>query len=180
MNHWYLVASLPVLRFGEKPLTTRAAFLAACSDWLSAADRDVIEAGLENRCPPEGAEPARRWWNDEVQLRDATVRVRARNLKTDPAPFIKRHEGLNFSIEKAVAEAFTRENPLEQEASLDRIRWAMADEMKQGRAFGFPAVLAFAVQLRIAERWDGFDDESGRKHVEELILSSAESDNQIN
>lgn len=178
MNHWYLVASLPGLRFGEKPLTTREAFLSACSDWLFGEDLAVIEAVLENRRPPDGGESARRWWNDELQLRDAVVRVRAKNLKTDPARFTQLHEGLDLSIEKAVAEAFTRENPLEQEAALDRIRWALADEMTQGHAFGFPAVLAFAVKLRIAERWARMDDVAGRKHVEELILSSAEPDNQ--
>lgn len=178
MNHWYLVASLPGLRFSEKPLMTREAFLSACSDWLSREDLAVIEAVLENRCPPDGG-LARRWWNDEVQLRDAVVRVRAKNLKTDPARFIQLNEGQNLSIGKAVAEAFIRENPLEQESGLDRIRWALADELTLGNAFGFPAVLAFAVKLRIAERWAKMDDAAGRKHVEELILSAAEPDNQI-
>jgi hypothetical protein len=74
-----------------------------------------------------------------------------------------------------VTDAFTRINPLEQEAELDRARWVLADDLALTEPFGLAGILAFAVKLRIAERWAGFDEEKGRKNVEELILASAES-----
>ena len=168
MNHWYLVSSLPYLRFGEKPAVSREAFLAACTDWLAEEDVAVLLTVFENRSPP-GNETARRWWSGEVELRNAIVRVRAKNRSADAARFIRPHDGFSLSVEKMVTDAFTRANPLEQEAELDRIRWAQADELALTAPFGFPGILAFTVKLRIAERWAGLDDAAGRVKVEEFI-----------
>ncbi len=168
MNHWYLVASLPYLRFGEKPLVSRAAFLSACTDWLAEEDVAVLQAVLDNRCSPDN-EVARRWWNNEIELRNAVVRVRAKNRSTDPSRFIRPHEGLSLSVEKMVTDAFTRANPLEQEAELDRVRWSQADDLALIAPFGFAGVFAFAVKLRIAEHWASLDDVAGQSKVEEFI-----------
>jgi hypothetical protein len=168
MNHWYLVSSLPYLRFGEKPPMSREAFLAACAGWLSEEEIAVLRAVLDSRDPADGG-VAQCWWNSEVQLRDAVVRVRAKNRGTDPSRFIRPHIGFSVSIEKMVTDAFTRANPLEQEAELDRARWTLADELALSEPFGFSAVLAFAVKLRIAERWAGLNDAAGQSRVEEFI-----------
>ncbi len=168
MNHWYLVASLPYLRFGEKPLVNRAAFLAACTDWLAEEDVAVLRAVFDNRCSPD-SEVARRWWNSEVELRNAVVRVRSKNRNTDAARFIQPYEGFSLSIEEMVTDALSRANPLEQEAELDRARWAQADDLALTAPFGFAGVFAFALKLRIAERWAGLDDTVGQSRVEEFI-----------
>lgn len=168
MNHWYLVSSLPYLRFGEKPAVSRVAFLSVCAGWLSETETDVLQAVLDNRAPAAGR-AAQCWWNSEVQLRDAVVRVRAKNRGADAGRFVQPHDGFSVSIEKAVTDAFTRANPLEQEAELDRARWTMADELALTEPFGFAGILAFAVKLRIAERWAGLDAAAGQSKVEELI-----------
>jgi len=169
-EHWYLVASLPTLRLGGKPPMGAEAFRAACTGHLSNDEILAIEAALENREPPVGV--ASGWWNNEVQLRDAVVRVRAKNRGTDAAPFLKPYEGFSVAIEKRVTDAFARPNPLEQELALDRTRWVLADELTLADPFGFPGVLAFAIKVRIAERWAGLDEETGKEKVEELILSA--------
>jgi len=168
VNHWYLVASLPYLRFGEKPPLNRDAFLAACAGWLAEEDAAVLQAAFDNRCSPD-SEVARRWWNGEVELRNAVVRVRAKNRNTDAGRFIQPHEGFSVSIEKAVTDAFARANPLEQEIELDRARWAQADELALSAPFGFAGVFAFALKLRIAERWAGLDAAAGQSKVEEFV-----------
>jgi hypothetical protein len=166
-DHWYLVSSLPHLRIGEKPPMGIEAFRAACVGWMSEDELAAIDALLENREPPPG--PASNVWNSEVQLRDAVVRVRAKNRGIDASSFIKPHVGFSATIEKMVTDAFTRSNPLEQEMELDRARWSLSDELAVFDPFGFAAVLAFAVKVRIAERWAGMDEEEGKAKVEELI-----------
>ena len=126
-NHWYLVSSLPVLRLGEKPALGVEAFRSACSGHLSDDETAAIEAVLGNSEPPVGA--AFGWWNSEVQLRDAVVRVRAKNRGADAAPFLKPYAGFSVAIEKQVTDAFARPNPLEQELALDEARWMRADEI---------------------------------------------------
>ncbi|MDK2858368.1 MAG: hypothetical protein PWQ29_936 [Verrucomicrobiota bacterium] len=166
-KYWYLVASLPYLHLGEKPSMDAAGFLAACAGHLSDDEMSVVKAVLENREPPPGA--ASLLWNSEVQLRDAVVRVRAKNRSIDAARFLRPYEGFSATLEKMVADAFTRPNPLEQEMEIDRARWALADELALSDPFGFPAVLAFAVKVRLADRWAGMDDKAAQQKVEELI-----------
>ncbi len=172
-KHWYLVSSLPYLRFGEKPPLDRIAFRAACVGQLVPADLAVLDAVLENCEPPAGA--ALQWWTGEVQLRDAVVRVRAKARSADASRFIKPHVGFSTTIEKMVADAFTRSNPLEQEMEIDRARWILAEEIAVSDPFGFPAVLAFAVKLRIAERWAAMDEKTGQERVEDVVTSALES-----
>jgi hypothetical protein len=166
-DHWYLVSSLPHLRFGDKPSMSAEAFRAACVGWLTDDEMAQVDALLASVEPPAG--PASKVWNAEVQLRDAVVRVRAKNRGTDASPYIRPHEGFSATIEKMVTDAFTRPDPQEQEMELDRARWSLADELAINGPFGLPAVLAFAVKVRIAERWAGMDEERGTSAVESLI-----------
>ena len=174
MAHWYLVSSLPHLRLGEKPPMDVGAFRAACVGHLSDNETAAIEAVLENREPPVGE--ASGWWNSEVQLRDAVVRVRAKNRGTDATPFLKPYDGFSVAIEKQVTDAFARPDPLEQELALDESRWLLADELALTEPFGFPGVLAFAIKVRIAERWVDLDEETGKEEVEEIIEGSLKTD----
>ena len=184
-DHWYLVSSLPHLRFGDKPPMGAEAFRAACVGWVADDELAVIDAALENREPKAGetlrsvasCQPAVQWWNGEVQLRDAVVRVRAKNLGTDAARFIQPHDGFSVTIEKMVTDAFTRSDPMEQAMELDRARWSLVDELAVADSFGFAAVLAFAVKVRIAERWAGMDEKTGQEKVEEFVLSALEEPN---
>ena len=175
-EHWYLVASLPHLRFGEKPPMDGAGFRASCVGHLSAEELSAVDAALENREPKAGRTPAVRWWNSEVQLRDAVVRLRAKNRGTDATQFLKPFEGFSATIEKMAADALNRSNPLEQEEDIDRIRWMLADELALIQPFGFSGVHAFAIKVRIAERWAELDEETGKEKVEELILSATTED----
>jgi len=175
MDHWYLVSSLPVLRLGEKPPMSVEAFRSACAGHLSDDEMLAVEAVLETREPPVGE--ASGWWNSEVQLRDAVVRVRAKNRSTDAASFLKPYEGFSVAIEKRVTDAFARPNPLEQELALDEARWVLADELALAEPFGFPGVLAFAIKVRMAERWAELDETIGQEKVEEFVLSALEEPN---
>ena len=170
-EHIYLVSTLPYLRFGDKPSMNADAFRAACVGWLSDAELAQVDAALEDR-EPAMTGCAAAWWNSEVQLRDAVVRVRAKNRGTDASPFIKPYDGFSATIEKMVTDAFTRPDPLEQEMELDRARWTLVEELAVAAPFGFEAVLAFAVKVRIAERWAAQDEEVGKENVEKLILTA--------
>ncbi len=176
MDYWYLISSLPYLRFGEKPSMSSAAFRAACVGWISQDQLPVIEALLENREPPAGDASA--WWSREVQLRDAIVRVRAKNRSVDASRFLKPYDGFSVTIEKMVADSFVRPDPLEQEMEIDRVRWMLADELATTESFGFAALLAFTIKLRIAERWAAMDKDVGQEKVGSLIEQAISLENE--
>ena len=52
------------------------------------------------------------------------------------------------------------EDPLERELALDRHRWALLDEMAAAPPFGVQAVFAYALKLRIVEKWAALSDEA--------------------
>lgn len=178
-EHVYLVSSLPYLRFGEMPAMGAEAFRAACVGWLADDELALVDAALENRDPGAGGTPAAQWWNGEIQLRDSIVRVRAKKRGIDASSYIKPHEGFSATIEKMVMDAFTRPDPLEQEMDLDRARWSLVDELAVAEPFGFAAVLAFAVKVRIAERWAQMDEDLGKTNVEQFIEAALEPNNEI-
>lgn len=146
-----------------------AAFRAACAELVPDDELEAIDAVLDNREAAAGGEPAMEWWSREVQLRNAVTRVRAKARGTDAGRFLQPHEGFAVWIEKAVTDAFTRLNPLEREMELDRIRRTLADELALSDPFGFPGLLAFAVNVRIAERWAHLNEDAGKESVEELV-----------
>ena len=175
MNHWYLISSLPGLRFGETPPIGAEAFRAACVGWLPDDELAAIDAALGNREPSDGAASA--WWNEEVQLRDAVVRVRAKNRGGDASAYLRPYTGFSATVEKRVTDAFARPDPQEQEMELDRARWMLVEERSVAEPFGFAAALAYAVKVRIAERWADLSEDVGKENVEQLIEAALEPDN---
>ncbi|MFA5688701.1 MAG: DUF2764 family protein [Kiritimatiellales bacterium] len=173
-KYWYLVASLPYLRLGEKPVLDADGFRAACMTELSSTDLDTVDAVLGNREPPAGA--AGILWNAEVQLRDALIRLRAKHHTGENLMQSHPFSGFSVALEKSVQDAFARSNPAEMEMELDRVRWNLADELAATDPFGFPAVVAYAAKLRLATRWMQMNDEKGIVAVEKFIAKSLTED----
>lgn len=168
MSYHYVVASLPMLFFGAPPPIHAADWRAQLQDVLPAADLVFVDAFLKGQ-PTGGNEFAQHWLAGETQLRNAIARARAAKLGVESRPYQRDHDGYDMTIEDAVTNAFTKPNPLEREKEFDRWRWHRADELAQLDPFGLAAILAFAVQLRIAERWAAMQESEGRQAVEEFV-----------
>ena len=80
-----------------------------------------------------------------------------------------------FSYSPTAAEdAFAKGDPLARETELDRCRWNAAAALAGDDPFGPGAVLAFALQLQIAERWAGMTPAAGTARLNALIRENAE------
>jgi hypothetical protein len=175
--YYYLVASLPSVSLEAKPPVSREDFLRSCRGVLSEADFRDMSLVLEGR-ESEAAHPSvRRWRDRETQLRNAVARIRAVKAGADPTPFQRSHGGFDVSVEQGVAEALGRPNPLEREQALDRLRWRLAEELALEGPFDMPAVFAFVIKLRLAERWHGWDQDKGREAFEALVARTMQGTN---
>lgn len=161
MNYYYLAASLPALSWDSPPDLSIEAFKNLCrahladADWHGLAD---LDEGLET----SSTHPfVREWRNAEIQLRNALVRQRAARHRRDPAPLCRPHSGYDPGVERIVAEAYAKPDPLQRERTLDRFRWQKADELAGLNGFAPRALLAYAVKLKLAERWTTMEDEDG-------------------
>lgn len=169
MNHYYLAASLPTLVLGDPVPLNAAAFRAACANLLDDPERAELTLMLEGRVGEATSDFARAWRNVDTQLRNALARVRAGRRTMEARPFLREHEGFDVSLEKAVTDAYTRPDPLERDLFLDRYRWQRLDDLVRETPFGFAAVLAYALKLRLALRWAALTDEAGGERLGKLI-----------
>lgn len=164
----YLVSSLPTLVMGNPPPFRGDDFLFRLQGVLPDFERAQVAAILAGN--PVGGSPfAEAWQSRETQMRNAIVRARASVQNLDARGMLRGHPGFDVSVSTAVVNAFAKEDPLERELDLDRCRWHLAEELAWPDMFGFGAVLAFAVKLRIVSRWADMNDKTGTDCVETFI-----------
>jgi hypothetical protein len=168
-SYYYFVASLPTLFLDEELPIAPAEFLAACDRWLDADDARDIHCLLENRWECVKGACAARWLARETQIRNALVRLRAAKVRVDAEPFLRPCGELSLYVEKAVAAAMGKPLPLERELGLDELRWSLLEDMSRFDPFGLPAVIAYALKLKLVERWSALTAEKGQAIVEGYI-----------
>ena len=182
-SYYYLVASLPTLLLEEEPPITTAEFLESCGRWLNPGEvrdmRGILEDAFSANENVSGEAPCvSRWREHETQIRNAVAKLRAPKTRTDAEPFMRPCRGISLFIDKAVAEAMSRPNPLERELALDQLRWKLAEDLALFEPFGLAAVAAYAVKLKLVERWSVLDKEKALAVVEDFLskqLAEAEA-----
>ncbi len=173
MSRYFLIASLPLLQLGVKPPIRMAAFLSACEASLPEEDLAVMRELLaaDGRGSPHPF--AREWLDRETELRNAAARLRAQKKGLNPEPWLHPQQGARVFIQTGVADAFLESTPLERERALDLLRWTILDDLAGLDPFGLPAVFAYGLRLRLAERWAAFDATSGAQLLETAAANAA-------
>ena len=177
MKYSYLVSSLPTLALGEPIPYTPEEFRFHCTGALSRGDLEELGRVLDGRAGEGTSAFARAWHGIETQVRNATARQRAAARGIEARSYLREHPGFDAYVEKGVAEAFAKPNPLERELALERLRWGALEDLARKEPFGLSAVLAFAVRLQIAARWAGLTPEAGRQQFEERVSRTLEERN---
>lgn len=172
-HYYYLAASLPSLSLEAPPRVSLLDFQARCAQQLSRADRSAL-AALEAPVPAAGRDPfVCAWRRIEIAIRNRVARSRAARLGADAERFVLSGADEQSGFSARVAQALERDDPLERERELDRIRWTALDELAGLDPFSREALLAYAVKLRLAERWAALDGERGQQILAEAVDTQA-------
>lgn len=172
MNHYFLLASLPSFLAGEPAPVTMEEFLGRCDKDLSPADRAELDAVLRADEDAATSSFARAWFRRERHIRNAIVHVRAARHGVDPGPWLRPERGVDGFLAKAVGDAMARQNPLERELALDKVRWQVLDDLAIGHDFDLGAVLIYALRLQQALRLRGLTFEDGHKAMKSFVVKS--------
>lgn len=168
----YVVASLPLLEFGGKPPMSADEMVGFCEGLLAETDlvtlRSVVEGRIDDVDDPAAYALLRR----ERQLRNALARYRAGRRGVDSARYLRPHDGWDVEIEDVVDQAVVTTDPLERETMLDHLRWRLLDEAAAIPEYGVQAVYAYALKLRLLEKWQCLTDERGMGVAEQIIDSN--------
>jgi len=157
--HQYLIASLPYLQFGAKPPINFNRFLELCRDFIPQKELTVLE-----NCADIFKEPGKakiktegiiKTWRDfEFGLRNELVKIRAKRLRKDAAPFLRSYLETEPSFAHKLSEITRQPQPLEFERLLDLLRWNKLDELCFGHYFDMEFLFVYAQKLLILSRWD--------------------------
>lgn len=166
MNLAYFAASLPSLSLDAAPPLEVVAFRQACAEQLDEPLRSGVLALLDDA--PSGHPFVTAWRDRDTILRNAVLRRRAARHGGSSQLAQRPTAGSDVRIEHGVAAAFEQPDPLRREHSLDRLRWAVLDELQGNQPLTAEFVLAYAVRLRLASRWAKFNAEAGNRRLDQL------------
>jgi hypothetical protein len=164
-----VVASLPLLDFDGEPPMSPEAFLEYCQTLLAPDDLDTLSKIVAGRLGEVDHPAIQAYAARETQLRNAVARVRAGRAGVDAQRYVRDHAGWQVAVEDAVAHAMAMGDPLQRERMLDRLRWQQLDEVAGMPAFGEQAVYAYALRLRILERWSQLSEQRGMELAQRIV-----------
>jgi hypothetical protein len=158
-KYYYLVASLPYLRFSQASPISIEEFLLECGKWLGKNDMDILsEASIDDfTLQPENTPIIAVWKEFDFTLRKELALARDNikyNRHEKPGPLAK------IVLEKA--------HPLLMEQALERIRWDFLDSIEPGNFFDLNFLILYFLKVQILERLQMFDKEKGKKVFENM------------
>lgn len=161
MEYVYLVASLPLLELTATPRISAAELLASAAGVLRPDHLKDLRSVLEDRPQDVRAPELRSYWDADTQLRDALARIRAARAGATYDVHAHPFDGFDGRCVDAAERAMELDDPRERELLLDSLRWTLLEELAAFPSFGFQAVLAYALKLRLAEKWAAMDEAAG-------------------
>lgn len=149
-KYYYLVASLPYIRFGNTPLITHQEFLDECAKWLNAGDFKKL----------------------------SQININELNINPKDPGIIKEWKAFNRDFrEKLTEERRLRKesphekyapNPLLMEKEFEEKRWFFLEGKEAEHHFDLEFLLLYFLKLQISERLAVFQEEKGKDVFEAL------------
>jgi hypothetical protein len=174
VEYIYLVTSLPTLELTTAPRVSSAELLAAAAGILRKDHWEDLRAVAEDRPQGVRAPELRPYLDAETQLREAVARIRAARAGAAYDSGAHPYGGYDGRTIDIAERAMERDDPLERELLLDTLRWTLLDELALSPPFGFQAVLAYALKLRLSEKWAAMDEAEGLRIAAGLAGRSLE------
>jgi hypothetical protein len=158
-KHYYLVASLPYLRFGEKSPISRDVFIDECRKWLDQDELDIVERMdiKEPDASPEDIPLVAEWKEFDSGLKAVIAEYRLENKHA-----VKR------TLPEHLKNVFDETNPLTREKMIEKIRWSYIEGEEHKYLFETKTLALYMLKIQILERLAEFDQKKGKKRFEDL------------
>lgn len=166
MHYYYLIASLPLLKFGQRSPFSLGEFLAQCRQSLTNTHFNELNQLLDGKFTGTANKQIRLWNKISISLRNSIAILRASRLEKPINLDIRMMEQTEQELYRSVARIFDQlNNPLARETALDQLRWELIDEVFSGEQFAITAVMAYGLKLQILKRWQSISTESGEERL---------------
>ena len=169
-SYYYLVASLPMLRFDEAPPITMNQFLSSCKQSMNLRDYNLVEklaqgeVGEVQHEHPFLADWSKFLLQMKLSLHEQRGKALGRVAESDRASFNR-----DIHSEEVVKLAMQAENPLEAELLLMQYHWTVAEALSQSCVFSIQVLFTYAIQLALLERKALFTPLEGNAEFKRLF-----------
>lgn len=185
-NYEYIVASLPVIEPGSR-LGSSSAANAITNDireqlsnkdnalvtmLLDGFDPEKLNAGLYRACLGSGSRFLREYFLFDLFLRNTKVEYLNASLGRPEGKdvlLLEELEDYEFEQKEEIVEILSGTDIIGREKGLDMAIWEHVEEVTTMDVFDMDAILGFIARLKIIDRWDKLDPETGAELFRRLI-----------
>lgn len=180
-NYEYIIASLPVPDESAGKLDAESV-LADIKSLCSETDNRLIDLLLDS-FDPDKLDAA--FYERALSSHNAFIReylrydLRVRNVKVEYINrSLGRQEGIDvmpepgdgdFDGKAEVDDVLEQSDILARERGLDKLMWNKADELVLMHVFDLDVILAFVAKIKITDRWNKLDPQTGRELFRRLV-----------
>lgn len=185
-NYEYIVASLPVIEPGSR-LGSSSAANAIINDireqlsnkdnalvtmLLDGFDPEKLNAGFYRACIGSGSRFLREYFLFDLFLRNTKVEYLNASLGRPEGKdvlLLEELEDYEFEQKEEIVEILSGTDIIGREKGLDMAIWEHVEEVTTMDVFDMDAILGFIARLKIIDRWDKLDPETGAELFRRLI-----------
>lgn len=185
-NYEYIVASLPVIEPGSR-LGSSSAANAITNDireqlsnkdnalvtmLLDGFNPEKLNAGFYRACIGSGSRFLREYFLFDLFLRNTKVEYLNASLGRPEGKdvlLLEELEDYEFEQKEEIVEILSGTDIIGREKGLDMAIWEHVEEVTTMDVFDMDAILGFIARLKIIDRWDKLDPETGAELFRRLI-----------
>lgn len=185
-NYEYIVACLPVIEPGSR-LGSSSAAKAIIDDireqlsnkdnafvtmLLDGFDPEKLNAGFYRACLGSGNRFLREYFLFDLFLRNTKVEYLNASLGRPQGKdvlLLEELEDYEFEQKEEIVEILSGTDIIGREKGLDMAIWEHVEEVTAMDVFDMDAILGFIARLKIIDRWDKLDPETGAELFRRLI-----------
>ncbi|MFH1577861.1 MAG: DUF2764 family protein [Candidatus Omnitrophota bacterium] len=159
-KYYYLISSLPLLKFSDKPPITAGDFIAESQKWLSETEFALLsKVDINNPGPDEDDTQILKTWKDfEYSIAQELSAYRSAKKKN-----------LEYRLSKYLSDIVEGDNnPLVVEKRLLFLKWDFLEEQEAGHFFDLDFLIIYYLKLQILQRQFSFNKEKGKARFEDL------------
>ena len=185
-NYEYIVASLPVIEPGSRLGSSSAANAiiddireqlsnkdnALVTMLLDGFDPEKLNAGFYRACLGSGSRFLREYFLFDLFLRNTKVEYLNASLGRPEGKdvlLLEELEDYEFEQKEEIVEILSGTDIIGREKGLDMAIWEHVEEVTTMAVFDMDAILGFIARLKIIDRWDKLDPETGAELFRRLI-----------
>lgn len=163
----YLMASLPLIELGDTPPLTIDTFCNRCVGVLDTQELEALDALLTGNESDD--EFVKAYQAHEIQMKNVSGKLRAQAWGSEVRFNERTFPGYDVTFAKMVQDAFAKSNPMEKELELDKARFWLVDCLAGVGEGTVKHVYAYAIKLKICERWASLSESAGSQAVLNVI-----------